>query len=67
MRFSLLVVVGGGGATFLFCPFPSQCLTSYAGSSELWADAALGAASSAVAALATQPVDTVKTRVMTKR
>lgn len=44
-----------------------QCLTSYVGNSELWADAALGAASSAVGALATQPVDTVKTRVMTKR
>eukprot|EP00752_Nemacystus_decipiens_P003654 g3368.t1 len=43
-----------------------ECLTSYVGSSELWADAALGAASSAVGAFATQPVDTVKTRVMTK-
>lgn len=44
-----------------------QCLKSHFGSSELWADASLGAASSAIAALATQPVDTVKTRVMTKR
>ncbi|CAN0215331.1 unnamed protein product [Ectocarpus sp. 6 AP-2014] len=43
-----------------------ECLKASLGSSELWADAALGAASSAAGALATQPVDTVKTRVMTK-
>eukprot|EP00904_Undaria_pinnatifida_P008298 jgi/Undpi1/4599/HiC_scaffold_18.g07953.m1 len=43
-----------------------ECLKSSLGSSEIWADAALGAASSALAAVATQPVDTVKTRVMTK-
>ncbi|CAM9928738.1 unnamed protein product, partial [Hapterophycus canaliculatus] len=44
-----------------------ECLKSSVGvGSELWADAALGAASSAIGALATQPVDTVKTRVMTK-